>query len=360
MAMIIKEKVSLAPYTTFRIGGPARFCGSVTTEDELVEACAFAREKGLLIFILGGGSNVLINDRGYDGLVIKMEIEGITEVTSDKAQVESGKKESDGAGVASEGGVVISVGAGVQWDTLVEYAVERGLYGLENLSAIPGTVGAAPVQNIGAYGAEVSDTILLVRAFDTQTSTFVELTNAECNFSYRDSIFKKEKGRYVITRVDFALQKGGSVNIAYKDVKEYFAKKNVSAPSLSKVREAIIDIRWGKLPDWKLWGTAGSFFKNPIIGADTFTELAKKYPGLPGYPEPDGRMKVSLGWILDKVCTMKGFCEGNACVYEKQALVLIAKPGATAEEVVKLAQNIMTAVKEKTGIDIEGEVEWVN
>jgi UDP-N-acetylmuramate dehydrogenase len=339
--MTIQEHISLASYTTFKIGGQARFFCHATTDEEVIEAVTFARGKKLAIFILGGGSNILIGDEGFDGLVIHMGMMGISEKKQDTK-------------------FIISAAAGEQWDTLVEYAVEHGLYGIENLSAIPGTVGAAPVQNIGAYGAEVSQVMYAVHALDTREMKFVDLNKEECLFSYRESMFKKEKGRYIITRVDFLLDPNGSVNTSYKDVSDYFAHKKNTAPTLKEVRETVTNIRWGKLPDWKLWGTAGSFFKNPIISANDFMRLKKMYPGLPGYPESDGRVKVSLGWILDKVCNAKGLCKGNACVYEKQALVLVSKPGATSEEVVALAQELMRLVKEKTGIVIEGEVEWVN
>lgn len=342
--MTIQENIPLATYTTFKIGGPARFFCIATTEADIVEAVNFAHDKDLPLFILGGGSNLLIGDEGFGGLVIKMELMGIEE------KIEEG----------SVGKRIISSGAGEQWDDFVDYAVERGLYGIENLSAIPGTVGAAPVQNIGAYGAEAGHAIASVRAFDTKTKQFVDLVNADCGFSYRDSVFKKEKGRYIITRVFFALDPHGVLNMSYKDVADYFTQKNIAQPTLKDVREAVISIRWGKLPDWKLWGTAGSFFKNPTISANDFMRLKNMYPALPGFPEPDGRVKVSLGWILDKVCNVKGLCKGNACVYEKQALVLVTKPGATSEEVVELAHELMKQVREKTGIVIEGEVEWVN
>ena len=314
----------------------------------------FAREKGQKVFVLGGGSNILMGDKGFDGLVIKMEIMGIEEEKNEKGI------ENYESGVELANFVIIFVGAGEQWDTLVEKTVAKGLYGLENLSAIPGTVGAAPVQNIGAYGSDAAQTISKVRAFDSKNMAFVELSNSECNFSYRDSRFKNEKGRYIITHVYFKLSKDASVNIGYKDLKDYFLVKGIAAPSLAQVREAVIDIRWGKLPDWKMWGTAGSFFKNPIVSANKFMALKKMYPDLPGYPENDGRVKVSLGWILDKVCHVKGMQKGKVQVYEKQALVLVSKHGATSEEVVSLAHELMNLVKEKTGIEIEGEVEWVN
>lgn len=339
--MNILEHVRLAEYTTLRIGGPARFFCNVTNEDELHEAVTFAHNKKLPIFILGSGSNILMSDAGFDGLVIKMEITGMD--FDNKID-----------------NITVSVGAGEQWDSFVENVVERGLFGVENLSAIPGTVGAAPVQNIGAYGSEASQVITKVRVLDTNKMNFLDISNKDCDFSYRESLFKKNKGKYIITRVEFMLTKKGKANIEYKELSDYFSKKGVTDPNLKEVRSAVIDIRWAKLPDWKLWGTAGSFFKNPIISADKFIILKKMYPELPGFSETDGRVKISLGWILDKVCHVKGMSKGNVGVYEKQALVLVTKPGATAEEVVSLANDLMVMVKEKTGIDIEGEVEWVN
>ncbi|MDB5239120.1 MAG: UDP-N-acetylenolpyruvoylglucosamine reductase [Candidatus Parcubacteria bacterium] len=341
--MKIQENISLGQYTTFQIGGPARFFCNVTTEDELAQAVKFGKKNRLRFFILGGGSNVLISDEGYPGLVIKIELKG----------VEYKKKGS---------AVIVSAAAGELWDELVASAVERGLYGIENLSAIPGTVGAAPVQNIGAYGMDVSSSVYKVRAFDRKTMKYVELSNEECCFAYRDSLFLQDRRRYIITRVDFKLTTKGKVNIKYKDVAAYFASRKppMSEPTLSDVRDAVIDIRWNKLPDWKKWGTAGSFFKNPLVSGRKFKQLQKKYPGIVGYPEPDGRVKVALGWVLDNICEVKGLCHDGAAVYEKQALVIVAKPGAKAGEVVNLAKELMKRVKEKTGIQITGEVEWVN
>lgn len=341
-AIEIKENVPLAQYTTFKIGGPARYYCSVSNEDDLIEACRFARERNVPVFILGGGSNILVSDKGFGGLVIRMRMKGVY-------FHENG-----------DGTVTVSSAAGELWDDLVERTVGAGLYGIENLSAIPGTVGAAPVQNIGAYGCDASATIVKVRAYDAQADRFVEMDNGECRFGYRDSVFKHDKRRHIITQVDFRLRRNGKVDISYQDLSGYFAEKGIANPTLRQVREAVIDVRWNKLPDWKLWGTGGSFFKNPVISSEHFADLKVKYPDLPGYREPDGRVKVSLGWILDKLCDAKGVCKGNACVYEKQALVLIAKPGARAEELVSLAHDLMHRVKDKTGIDVEGEVEWVN
>jgi UDP-N-acetylmuramate dehydrogenase len=346
--MIIEENVPLAQFTTFQIGGPARFFCRVHTEDELLEAVKFGNEKKLRLFILGGGSNLLISDDGFPGLVIKIEFKGVEYHTKGKT-------------------TIVSAAAGEMWDELVAAAVERGLYGIENLSAIPGTVGATPVQNIGAYGVDASATIHKVRALDRHTLEFVELSNADCKFAYRDSTFLQDRRHYIITRVEYKLSSDGKVNIKYRDVAEYFAKKAQAAgiktpaePTLAEVRDAIIDIRWNKLPDWKKWGTGGSFFKNPLVSGKKFAELKAQYPGIIGYPEPDGRVKVALGWVLDNICSVKGLCLDGACVYEKQALVIVAKPGAKANEVVSLSQELMKRVKEKTGIEITGEVEWVN
>jgi len=378
--MNIQENVSIAPYTTLKIGGPARFFCSVKSEEELVEAVKFAKEKNVRIFVIGGGSNLLISDQGFNGLIIRCEIKGKEFISrplggrdssrfplagfeggsySPQKDVARHDRQAQQAGANDDSNSVIVVAAsGEDWESLVKEAVERGLYGFESLSAIPGTVGASPVQNIGAYGVDVSSTILAVRVLDTSDMQFKELSNADCKFGYRDSVFKHEKGRYIVTRVTYKLAKTGKPNLDYRDVREYFASRNNSDPTLKEVRDAVIEIRAKKLPDWKHWGTAGSFFKNPIISPDKFNELKKQYKDLPGYPEPDGRVKVSLGWILDKICSAKGLTVGNVGTYEKQALVLVTKPGATATEVINFSNELMRRVKEKTGIVIEGEVEW--
>jgi len=346
--MKIQENVSLAQYTTFKVGGPAKFFCLVKTEDELVEAVKFAKKKNLPIFIIGGGSNLLISDSGYSGLVIKLDLMGI-----------------------SFEGETVTACAGEDWDNFVNETINHGYNGLENLSAIPGTVGASPVQNIGAYGVEVSSLIKSVRVFDIKDGKFLVLTNADCQFLYRDSVFKHQKGRFMIVSASFKLDKNGKTNISYKDLEEYFEKRNVEIngvvqskkelnPNPREVREAVIEIRSSKLPDWKKWGTAGSFFKNPIIGVQQYVDLKQQYPEIPGFPGCDGKIKISLAWILDKVCQAKNLAVGNAFVYEKQALVLVSKPGSSASEILALSRKIQDLVKEKTGIIIEAEVEWVN
>ncbi len=343
--MKIRENIPIAPYTTFKIGGPARFFCSVTSEDELVEAVGFSRDKKIPFLMLGGGSNLLIADNGFDGLVIRNEI--------------MGKKFVENRGVKdAKDFVLVEAGAGEDWESLVAEVVARGLYGMENLSSIPGKVGASPVQNVGAYGVDASNIIQSVRALDTTTMEFVDLSNADCLFSYRDSIFKHEKGHYAISRVTYKLQKDGKVQTSYKGLKNYLSENGITDPSIMEVRDAIVEIRKNKLPDWTKWGTAGSFFKNPIISHEKFQELKVRYPELPGFPESDGRVKVSLGYVLDKICNKKGIVMGNAGTYEKQALVIVTKPGAKAAEVIALARDLMKDVFDHTGIKIDSEVEW--
>ena len=350
--MKISQDVQLGKYTTFKIGGPAHFFCAVSNVEELREAVSFAKEKNLLFFILGGGSNILISDTGFVGLVIKMEI--------------AGKMIN---GTISEDQFVVTAGAGENWDDFVGWTIDNGFNGLENLSFIPGTVGAAPVQNIGAYGAEVGQSISSVKVFDTKEMKEVEISGQDCHFGYRNSLFKKEKGRYIITHVNFNLKKDGKVNVEYKDLKEYFNNQFSminEAPTPQTVRNAVIDIRKNKLPDWTVWGTAGSFFKNPVISKEKFGELKKLYPDLPGFPEVSvntestEQIKIPLGWVLDNICKAKGMMNGSVGTYQKQALVIIAKPGATAKEVIDFSKDLMKQVKDAIGVTVEAEVEWVN
>jgi len=344
--MKIQENIPIAPYTTFRIGGPARFFCIVKSEDDLLQAIRFARENTLPYLVIGGGSNLLFSDEGYHGLVIKNEI--------------MGKTFTDDGTLYS----VVDVSAGEDWEEFVAETVERDLFGIENLSAIPGKVGAAPVQNIGAYGTEVGKVIESVRVLDTSHANdlkFIDLSFVDCKFSYRDSIFKHDKSRYIVTRVRFRLCKQGEVNIEYKDVKKYFADKGIekSVIGLKDVRAAVIEIRKNKLPDWTKWGTAGSFFKNPIISSAEFESLKVKFPDLNGFIEIDGRIKIPLSYVLDKICNKKGLFKGNVGTYDKQALVVVTKLGATAKEVVDFTRELIDCVYENIGVKIEAEVEWV-
>jgi len=335
----MKENVPLSEYTTMRIGGNASYLFDVYTESELEEAVIFAQEKKLPIFILGGGSNLLVNDSGFDGVVLHVCIPGIT--------YEDGDSE-----------VLVTVGAGVNWDVLVADTVDRGYWGLENLSAIPGLVGASPVQNIGAYGIEAKDSIVSVKTFDMASRKWITLSNMECSFGYRNSLFKKADGKdLVVTAVTFRLRKNGTRHLSYKDLALYF-KDNIE-PTLKEIRDAIIDIRSQKLPDLKKFGTAGSYFTNAVIDREQYEILKKQYPDLPGFDEPNGKIKISTGWVIDNVLKMKGVCIGDACVYEKQALVLINKGKASAKDLLTLVEDIKKKFFDKTKIKIESEVVYL-
>lgn len=328
--MQIEENLPLSPLTTFCIGGPARYFVRVTNVEELQQSLDFARDKNLATLILGGGSNVLISDAGFDGLVIKIEMTGV---------------ERDGETLIAE--------AGESWDALVERAVQSGLWGIENLSGIPGSVGAAPVQNIGAYGAEVKDTLAWVEVFDTQSGQTMRLQNAECGFGYRTSRFKKEPSRFVVLRAAFVLKKNGAPNASYKDLSE------ISRSNLDTIRAKVLAIRAGKFPDLKKEGTAGSFFLNPVVSAQKAAELVRKYPGFPNFPAENG-VKLSLAWALDNILQVKGLSVGGARVYEKQPLCIAASRGSSASDVAGLAQKVSQLVQSKLKIIIEPEVKIIN
>jgi UDP-N-acetylmuramate dehydrogenase len=341
--MNIEENVLLANYTTFKIGGKARYFVVVKNEEDLKQAVIFAKQKSLPIYVLGGGSNLLISDEGVDGLVLKIEIKGVT--------------------WDSESQVI--VGAGEVWDDLVQQTVDKNLYGLENLSGVPGTVGASVVQNIECYGAEVKDSVESVEVFNIETLEIEILTNKQCDFIYRHSIFKTEEGKkYIILRVNFVLKKEGTLNLDYKDVKNYLKENNLEEKnvSLGKMREILLFIRKNKLPDLKQFGTAGSFFKLPVVNSETLFALKKISPDMPHYKidigcntSLQGEHKIPLGHLLEQF-GWKGYKDGEAGIFEKHSLIVINHGNATAKDVKNLVEKIAKDVKEKTGINIETEV----
>lgn len=334
--MEFQKSVSLKDITTLKVGGTAEFFAVVTSEEELVEAVRYAKEQQMPITVLGGGSNVLIGEDGVRGLVIKNEIKGWSEER-----------------VGSE--VFLGVGAGEVLDEVVAKTVAKGYWGLENLSHIPGSVGATPVQNVGAYGTEVKDLITTVRVFNSDTEAFEELDTVACQFGYRDSVFKKNEGnKYIVVNVTYKLSTRPQPNVTYKDLNARFGED--SHPDIAAIREAIIEIRAKKFPDWHVVGTAGSFFKNPVISSEHYEELREAYPDMPGYAVSDTQIKVPLGWILDRVCHLRGITKGRVGTYEGQALVLVHDGSAGAQEVIEFAEYVQSVVKEKTGITIEWEV----
>lgn len=338
--MHIEKRVLLAPLTTFGIGGKARFFCHARTQEEVSEAVVFAQKSKVPIFILGGGSNVLISDEGFPGLVIKVEILGIE-------FIERGNK------------IEVVAGAGESWDELVRLCVERALHGLENLSGIPGTVGAAPVQNIGAYGVELADFVKWVEVFDARKRCIRRLSRRQCRFGYRDSVFRQDACPLVITSVAFEVFKNGEPNLSYRDVGEYFKEQKIKKPDIAEVREAILEIRGRKFPDLEVVGTAGSFFKNPIVSKAKYKSLKRIYPGLVGFSVGKSKMKLSLAWIIDHACKLKDLRIGDTGVAPRQTLVLCNFGNASAQEVLGLARQIADAVRKDTGIKIEPEVRIV-
>lgn len=286
-------------------------------------------------YVLGGGNNILFTKR-FEGTLIKPKGQNIL------------IKEDDDLGT------LIEAEAGVDWDSLVEWCVERGLWGAENLSLIPGTVGAAPVQNIGAYGAEAKDVIERVHFFDVEQRKHLSLSNAECCFAYRDSIFKRElKGRAIITSVEMRLKKNAQPNLGYGDLAREVEARG--GATLQNIRAAVCAIRESKLPDTSVLGNAGSFFKNPIVDTNIGEALRVQYENMPLYPVSDEKCKLAAGWLIDKA-GLKGYRQGNVGVHERQALVLVNFGGATGAEVIALSDKVRECVTEKFGISIEPEV----
>jgi UDP-N-acetylmuramate dehydrogenase len=329
--MRIEENVPLSSLTTFRTGGPARFLILLDSKDELRDASRFSREKSLPLIPLGGGSNLLAPDEGVEAVFVKLASSTI-EHTEDGAFVAQG---------------------GARWDDLVARAVSQNAWGIENLSGIPGTVGAAAVQNIGAYGAALSDTVSEVQAFDLRDGSAHTFRPAECRFGYRTSIFKEERDRYFITSVSFRLSKTPRPNLSYRDLANRFAGMT---PTLAEIRAAVIEIRKGKFPSLSEYGTAGSFFLNPVVTREEAAALQERYPLMPVFALPEGGTKVPLGFIFDKVLALKGMREEKAFVWEQQALVLATEAGARAADVRVLAEKITRMTKEATGIAITPEV----
>jgi len=340
--MLFREHVPLAPYTTFRIGGPARWFAEATTETEVAEAAEFARQRGLPLFVLGGGSNLLVSDAGFPGLVLRIGLRGITVntlLTSDP---------------------VLEVGAGENWDDFVSLAVNAGLAGIECLAGIPGTVGGTPVQNVGAYGQEVSETVWHVRVFDLEAKTIRELSGPQSGFAYRRSIFNTDdRGRYIVTRVDYRLRRGGTAKISYADLKRYFQDWKLE-PTLKEVSAAVREIRRSKGmlivegdPDCQ---SAGSFFKNPVIPMAHYERITQEAGmAVPQYPAGDGMVKVPAAWLLDQAGFHKGFAFGAAGISSRHTLALINRGGATAKDILGLRDRITAQVESQFGIHLEPE-----
>lgn len=335
--MAILEYLSLKPYNTFGIDACAHYFCRVQSKEAILHVIQHELQYYPKFLIIGGGSNILLCD-DYDGLVIKNEITGI-EIT---------KEEEDFVWVKSYSGTV--------WHELVRYCVLHNYGGIENLSLIPGTVGAAPMQNIGAYGAEIKDTFDELEAIDLQTGTSRTFTKEECRFGYRESIFKREeKGKFFIYSVTFRLSKKPLINIAYGDIQKTLQEKNISIPTIKDVSDAVMEIRKSKLPDPKELGNAGSFFKNPEVEKSIAEHIQLEFPAMPRYDLPDGKVKIPAGWLIEQA-GWKGKLVGNTGNHAKQALVIVNYGKASGNEIWQHALNVQKSVFEKFGIRLEPEV----
>ncbi len=335
LMMIIEKDKSLKELNTLGLNIYATWYSAPSSEDEIVRVLDNTEFRELPVLVMGSGSNLLFTG-DYEGLVIHPVLKEIS-ITGSDAQ-----------------SVILRVGSGVNWDDFVAYCTDRGWGGVENLSLIPGCVGASPVQNIGAYGSEVKDTIVSVEYIDIKTGERCSLNNSECRFGYRDSIFKNElRGGTIITFVSFRLSLYPVLNFDYTDVAEQLSQ--IPDPSLYDVREAICSIRRAKLPDPAVLGNAGSFFKNPVVSQERAMLLREMNPGLKLFPAQPGFVKLPAAWLIEQ-CGYKGIKEGNVGVHHNQALVIVAYKGATGVEILEFAKKIKRAVKTRFDLDIEMEV----
>lgn len=333
MTLHVQAQVSLKPFNSFGIDVRARLFAQAHSDADVREALAYADGQQLLV--IGGGSNLLLT-QDIDAVVLRMATQGIRVLHDDGVHV------------------VVEAEAGETWHPFVLWTLEHGFSGLENLSLIPGTVGAAPMQNIGAYGVEIKDVFSGLTALDRQTGELRDFSLAECNFAYRDSLFKHEVGRWLILRVRFALSRAVHLKLEYGPVQQRLTEQGVTLATPSDVSRAICSIRSEKLPDPAVLGNAGSFFKNPLVSQALAAELQGLYPDLVVYPQADGQMKLAAGWLIDKA-GWKGFREGDAGVHRLQALVLVNYGGATGLEISNLAQRIQQDIAQRFKVDLEME-----
>jgi UDP-N-acetylmuramate dehydrogenase len=372
--MLLEENKPLAPFTTFGIGGPARWFAEATSEDEIVEATAWARERGIPLFVLGGGSNLLVADAGFDGLVLRVGLRGIAVATDEDRDYRSSRvpemhPSGAKAPINSEGmdvrakALTYQAAAGEDWDGFVEHVVTDNCAGVECLAGIPGTVGGTPVQNVGAYGQEVASAIEQVRAFDLQQSAFVEFLAADCGFAYRRSRFNSvDRGRYIVTRVDYRLTQGGAPTLSYPELRRAIQESQPQGgeASLAEVAAVVRRIRQSKGmllvegdPDCR---SAGSFFKNPVVTIEDLQRIAEcsdKEP--PSFQAGPGMVKVPAAWLIEQAGFGKGYALGRAAVSSRHPLALVNLGGATAVEILALAEQIAAAVETRFGIRMEME-----
>jgi len=342
--MKLQENISLKEYNTFGIDARAKYFAAFNTLSELEETLecskqAMGNDKGETL-ILGGGSNILFT-KNYDGVVLKNQLLGIKKIAEDEAYV------------------YVQSGAGENWHQLVLYCISNGWAGVENLSLIPGSVGASPMQNIGAYGVDIKDVFHSLEAFHIQEKETIIFDTAACEFGYRESIFKgKYKNQFVISNVTFRLRKKPSLNTSYGAIEQELELMGVKEPNIQSVSKAVINIRSSKLPDPAVIGNAGSFFKNPEISSAGFKLLKELHPGVVGYVLPNDNVKLAAGWLIEQ-CGWKGYRKGDAGCHAKQALVLVNYGTATGNEIFALSEQIIDSVNKKFGVLLSREVNVV-
>ncbi len=335
--MDVMTNISLKQYTTMKLGGEARYMATADSASDVVSLYRNARKENLPIFVLGGGSNVITHDEVFEGIVLLNKIKGF-EVISETDETAD-----------------VKIGAGEVWDEVVEKAIGLGLQGVEAMSGIPGTAGAAPVQNVGAYGQEIADTLISLEAYDSKTDTIVTISADECDFSYRNSIFRdKEKGRYCILNITLRLNKAEPKPPYYASLQKYIDENDIREVNLSVIRVAVLSIRSEKLPDPAELPSAGSFFKNALVEKWKLEELQKEYSDIPNYAMSDGRYKIPTGWLIDKA-GLRGYRSHGMRVYEKNALVLVNDSATGYDDLAAIREEIVQIVFDKFGIKIEQE-----
>lgn len=334
---LLQRDVLLAPHTTLELGGRAAYFGSATDVADIQLLLDLADEQRMPVAILGGGSNLVVSDAGFPGVVIAMRMRGVSITRQDDV-------------------VLVEAAAGEPWDELVDRTTLERLAGLECLSGIPGLVGATPIQNVGAYGQEVADTIASVRVLDRRTRTVVELTPAQCEFAYRDSMFKRDPDRYVVLSVVFALTPDGAPTVRYAELERALEGKS---RDVRTVRETVIALRRAKSmvidPADPNRRSAGSFFTNPIVDAALADALSARHEGMPRWPQPDGRVKLAAGWLIERAGITKGMRRGNVGVSTKHALALVHHGGGTSAELLAFSEEIRDAVRVRFGVELQRE-----
>jgi UDP-N-acetylmuramate dehydrogenase len=347
----LQENIALAPLTTFQVGGPARYFVDARTQHEVMEAVAHSAAHQLPLFVLGGGSNLVVSDHGFPGLVLKISLPGV-EFEGDREKM------------------LFNVGSGENWDQLVALTVSKGCSGLECLSGIPGTTGGTPVQNVGAYGQEVSETITRVRVLEIASGNIVEMSNADCGFSYRASKFNgAQRDRYIVLEVGYLLHRNGGPRMEYADVRNFLAAKGRAKPTLQDVRDAVRSIRRSKamliVPGDEDCRSAGSFFKNPLVSPDEAARIEaiahQRVPdkAMPRYAGPNGQVKLAAAWLVEQAGFHKGYSRGPAGISRKHSLAIVNRGGATAKDIVTLKEEIQNKVLDVWGVHLQPEPVFV-